>query len=146
MDAGPRRDSRGVYKFGEFVLDVGERDLRWGTRPIHLAPKTFEVLIVLVTRACRLVTKREILDRVWPNVFGILTVHVAQLRRVLGEAKGTQRYIETVSGFGYRFRAVVQHSSTQSRMRLRRAHTIPRTPPPGCAWHARCGRSGVPMP
>src|SRR5262245_14458669 len=123
MDAGPRRDSRGVYKFGEFVLDVGERDLRWGTRPIPLAPKTFEVLIVLVTRACRLVTKREILDRVWPSVFveeGILTVYVAQLRKALGEAKGTRRYIETVSGSGTVSAPWCRHSSKQTRMRLLR--------------------------
>ena len=111
MDMESRRDDRGVYKFGEFVLNVRERDLVRGTTHVHLAPKTFDVLVVLVARAGRLVTKHEILDRVWPKVFveeGILTVHVAQLRKALGEVKGARRYIETVSGSGYRFRNDVQ--------------------------------------
>ena len=76
-----------------------------------LAPKTFEVLVALVTRPHRLVTKREILDRVWPNVFveeGILTVHVAVLRRVLGDTRRSPAYIETVSRAGYRFIAEVR--------------------------------------
>ena len=111
MDVESRRDDRGSYKFGEFVLNARERDLVRETTHVHLAPKTFDVLVVLVARAGRLVTKQEILDRVWPKVFveeGILTVHVAQLRKALGEVKGARRYIETVSGSGYRFRAAVQ--------------------------------------
>jgi len=60
----------------------------------------------------RLVTKREILDRVWPDVFvaeGILTVHVATLRRVLGDTRRSPAYIETVSRSGYRFIADVRN-------------------------------------
>jgi DNA-binding winged helix-turn-helix (wHTH) protein len=91
-------------------MNVSERDLTCGAERIRLAPKTFEVLVALVTRPHRLVTKREILDRVWPNVFveeGILTVHVAVLRRVLGDTRRLPAYIETVSGAGYRFIAEV---------------------------------------
>jgi DNA-binding winged helix-turn-helix (wHTH) protein len=93
------------------MLDVPERDLTCGVERIHLAPKTFEVLVALVTRPRRLVTKREMLDYVWPDVFvdeGILTVHVATLRRVLGDTRRSPKYIETVSRSGYRFIADVR--------------------------------------
>ena len=111
MDVQSRRDGCGLYEFARFMLDVPERDLTCGVERIHLAPKTFEVLVALVTRPHRLVTKREILDCVWPDVFvaeGILTVHVAALRRVLGDTRQSPAYIETVSRSGYRFIAEVR--------------------------------------
>jgi len=111
MDMQSRRNGCGLYAFARFMLDVPERDLTCGVERIHLAPKTFEVLVALVTRPHRLVTKREILDRVWPDVFvaeGILTVHVATLRRVLGDTRRSPAYIETVSRSGYRFIADVR--------------------------------------
>jgi DNA-binding winged helix-turn-helix (wHTH) protein len=74
--------------------------------PVHLAPKTYDVLVALVRRAGRLVTKHELLNGVWPGVFvdeGILTVHVAALRKALGDTRCSPTYIETVSRSGYRF-------------------------------------------
>ena len=111
MDVQSRRDGCGLYEFARFMLDVPERELTCGVERIHLPPKTFEVLVTLVTRPRRLVTKREILDCVWPDVFveeGILTVHMAALRRVLGDTRRSPAYIETVSGAGYRFIAEVR--------------------------------------
>ena len=64
MDMQSRRDGCGLYEFAHFMLDVPERDLTCGVERIHLAPKTFEVLVALVTRPHRLVTKREIRVRV----------------------------------------------------------------------------------
>jgi DNA-binding winged helix-turn-helix (wHTH) protein len=112
MDVESNRDRCGLYEFGQFVLDVPERDLTCGATRIHLAPKTFDVLVALVARPRHLVTKREILDRVWPDVFvaeGILTVHVAALRRALGDTRRSPAYIETVSRSGYRFIAEVKY-------------------------------------
>jgi DNA-binding winged helix-turn-helix (wHTH) protein len=71
----------------------------WGFRQAH-------VLAELVRQEGRLVTKDELLSRVWPQAFveeGILTVHISALRKALGDEKGTQGYIETVSRLGYRF-------------------------------------------
>jgi DNA-binding winged helix-turn-helix (wHTH) protein len=129
MDMESRRDGCGLYEFAQFMLDVPERDLTCGAERIHLAPKTFEVLVTLVTRPHRLVTKHEILDCVWPDVFvaeGILTVHVAALRRVLGDARRSPAYIETVSRSGYRFIAEVRYltaaeAATRGIRRCRRA-------------------------
>jgi DNA-binding winged helix-turn-helix (wHTH) protein len=111
MDMQSRRDGCGLYEFDRFMLDVPDRDFTCRRQRIHLAPKTFEVLVALVTRAHRLVTKREMLDCVWPDVFvaeGIVTVHVAALRQVLGDTRRSPAYIETVSRSGYRFIAEVK--------------------------------------
>lgn len=100
---------RQAYDFGTFSLDVAQRRLLCGSAAVHLPPKTFDVLTALVRRAGQLVTKRELLETVWPKVFvddGILTVHIAAVRRALGDGK-RPRYIETVVGSGYRFIASV---------------------------------------
>jgi len=105
-----------VYEFGGFRLEVTERRLTRGTLRVHLAPKTFDVLVALVRRPESLVTKGELLGRVWPNVSveeGILTVHVSSLRKVLGDITRTPHYIETVSRSGYRFIAAVNRLNDQ---------------------------------
>lgn len=59
--------------------------------------------------------KCELLDAVWPGVFvdeGIFTVHVAALRRVLGDTRQSPEYIEIVSRWGYRFIAAVRDAAT----------------------------------
>jgi DNA-binding winged helix-turn-helix (wHTH) protein len=100
-----------VFHFGEFTLDVRERKLQRGTDAVHLAPKAFDVLVALLRHPARLVTKDELLARVWPDSFveeGILTVHVSALRRALGDEARPPTYIETVARSGYRFVAPVR--------------------------------------
>jgi DNA-binding winged helix-turn-helix (wHTH) protein len=94
------------YEFGEFSLDASERRLSKSGRAVPLEPKTHDVLVALLRRAGRLLTKRELLDLVWPASFveeGILAVHISTLRKALGDVRGERRYIETVAGLGYRF-------------------------------------------
>jgi DNA-binding winged helix-turn-helix (wHTH) protein len=115
MDVQSRRDGQELYEFGEFTLDVPERRLTRGALRVHLAPKTYDVLVALVRRAGHLVTKHELFDRIWPDVFveeGILTVHVASLRKALGDMRRSPWYIETASRSGYRFIAPVAHAGT----------------------------------
>jgi DNA-binding winged helix-turn-helix (wHTH) protein/cytochrome c-type biogenesis protein CcmH/NrfG len=95
-----------VYEFGEFVLDVSERRFCKGEQAMPLAPKAYELLVALVKHAGRLVTKQELLERVWPDAYveeGIISVHVSSLRKALGN----RDFIETVSRTGYRFTAPV---------------------------------------
>src|SRR6516165_4580993 len=102
--------NREVFRFGEFILDVAERRLLRGTEYVRLSPKAHDVLVELVRQEGRLVTKDELLKRVWPEAFveeGILTVHISALRKALSDEKGTQGYIETVQRSGYRFIARV---------------------------------------
>ena len=111
-----------LYQFGDLTLDVADRRLIRGVQPVHLAPKTYDVLVALVRRSGRLVSKCELLESVWPGIYveeGILTVHVSSLRRALGDIRRSPVYIETVSRSGYRFIAdvtrVVSDASTDVR-------------------------------
>ena len=95
------------YRFGGFTLDAGERQLTKGGEQMTLPPKAFDVLLTLVRHAGRLVTKRELLQAVWPDSFveeGILAVHVSALRKLLDDRAEGGHSIETVSRSGYRFR------------------------------------------
>jgi DNA-binding winged helix-turn-helix (wHTH) protein len=105
--------NRQVFRFGEFILDVRERRLLRGTEPVRLSPRAHEVLVTLVREHGRLVTKEELLARVWPEAFveeGILAVHISSLRKALGDDKQPHAYIETVPRSGYRFTAPVNDS------------------------------------
>src|SRR5258708_2739961 len=91
------------YEFGGFALDVFERRLTKNSQVIALPPKAFDVLVGLVRNAGSLLTKRELLEQVWPESFveeGILPCHISALRRALGGES-----IETVAKPGYRFHA-----------------------------------------
>lgn len=102
-----------VYEFGPYVLDVGERKLSKAEHVVALAPKAHDVLVELVRRAGRLVTKRELLDLVWGDVSveeGVLSVYLSAVRKSLGDSADNSTYIETVPRAGYRFRAAVTRS------------------------------------
>lgn len=102
------------FLFGAFTLDVGNRRLSRGPDFVRLSPKAFDVLVALVREPGRLVTKGELLARVWPQSFveeGILTVHVSALRKALGDTVRPPAYIETVARSGYRFIAPVTRDS-----------------------------------
>jgi DNA-binding winged helix-turn-helix (wHTH) protein len=121
---------RELYEFGEFTLDASERRLSHGGQPIALAPKAHDLLVALVRNAGRLVTKRELLDLVWPDSYvdeGILAVHVSALRKALGQDE-KQHYIETVSRSGYRFAADVIQPDVLKSEELRSLAVLPARP------------------
>jgi TolB-like protein/DNA-binding winged helix-turn-helix (wHTH) protein/Tfp pilus assembly protein PilF len=99
-----------VLAFGRFRLDRSQRLLWAGDQVQPLEPKVFETLLALVEARGRLVSKEELLARVWPDTFveeGSLTRNVSTLRKVLGEGADTPRFIETIPKRGYRFIAEV---------------------------------------
>ena len=101
---------RDVFHFGDCRLDVGERRLLRGGEVVRVSPKAYDVLVALVRQPGQLVTKEELLQRVWPESFveeGILTVHVSALRKALGDDTRPAGFIETVARSGYRFVASV---------------------------------------
>jgi DNA-binding winged helix-turn-helix (wHTH) protein len=107
--------SSDVYRFGDFTLDVRERRLLQGSETVRLPPKSFDVLVTLIHEQGRLVTKRDLLARVWPDTFveeGILTVHVSALRKAFGDDAAADRWIETVPRAGYRFNGLVSRVRT----------------------------------
>lgn len=104
------------FCFGPFRLLTAERILREGDRPVRLGSRALDILIALVARAGELVSKRELVAIVWPETSVVeanLTVHVAALRRALGDGQAGNRYIVNVPGRGYRFVAPVS-VTTQS--------------------------------
>jgi DNA-binding winged helix-turn-helix (wHTH) protein len=95
-------------QFGEFTFDRATRQLLRGGRDVHLEPKAFELLDLLLERRPEAVSKPEIRDRLWPDTFvseSSLTTLVAQLREALGDDRGKAKHIRTVHGFGYAFTA-----------------------------------------
>jgi predicted ATPase/DNA-binding winged helix-turn-helix (wHTH) protein len=99
-----------VISFGPFTLVASERLLVKKDAPVELSPRTLDILIALVSRPNEVVSKRELLDHVWPDVTveeGSLRFHVAALRKALSDGKDGARYIITHAGRGYCFVAPV---------------------------------------
>ena len=99
-----------VLTFAEFRLDPERGELLRGDTPIALTPKAFALLEYLAARAGRLVSKQELLDAVWPNVFvgeAVLKGTIRDVRRALGDDPQTPRFIQTAHRRGYRFVATV---------------------------------------
>jgi DNA-binding winged helix-turn-helix (wHTH) protein len=94
-----------VYEFGRFRLDVRDQRLSRDGVPIALPPKEFETLRCLAEAGGQLVTKEELLTRVWAGVHvdtGTIAHRICALRKILGEREHGPGYIETVSRRGYR--------------------------------------------
>jgi len=110
------------YEFGEFTLDAPERRLYHGNQAVALEPKAYDVLLALVRRAGKLVSKRELLETVWPESFveeGILAVHISSLRKTLRNDDRSRDPIETVSRSGYRFTAAVTRKNPEPPLQAR---------------------------
>ncbi|MBV8190803.1 MAG: winged helix-turn-helix domain-containing protein [Alphaproteobacteria bacterium] len=102
--------SQASVAFGPFRLDGRKRLLEKDGAPVALGSRAMDVLIVLVERAGEVVSKKELTTRVWPNVTvdeSGLRVHVAALRKALGDGRNGARYVTNVSGRGYSFVAPV---------------------------------------
>lgn len=99
------------YQFDDVIVDLRAGRVTKAGQPLALEPKAFDLLLLLVSRSGALVTRQEVLDRVWAGVYvtdNAVARVVAQLRRVLGDAARDARYIETVPTRGYRFIGPVQ--------------------------------------
>ena len=104
------RVAEGSYQFGEFRLDGKNLLLFRAQEIVSLPPKTVEVLLALVVARGQVVTKQEILNKVWADTFveeNNLPHHVSQLRKALGEERNGRKFIETIPRRGYRFVASV---------------------------------------
>src|SRR5688500_13901005 len=94
------------YRFGEFTLDADQKVLLRQGKPLLLAPKVLETLLILVQNSGRIIEKQDLMTRLWPDTFveeSNLTYTIVQLRKMLGDDARQPRYIETISKRGYRF-------------------------------------------
>src|SRR3954467_14366797 len=101
-----------VYRFGPFELNVGARELRRGPDEIPVQPQVFALLSYLIDHRDRVVTKAELLERLWPDAVVLeasLQRSVSQARTALGDEDHS--FIRPSSRHGYRFVAPVEESA-----------------------------------
>jgi two-component system, OmpR family, response regulator RegX3 len=103
MDAPPSQPA----EIGELRVDYGSRQVTLGGEPVELSRKEFDLLSELVRSAGKVVSREDLMARVWDeNWFGstkTLDTHIGWLRRKLGDDTAATRYIHTVRGVGFRF-------------------------------------------
>jgi len=103
--------------FDSFRLLPAQFLLLEDDKPVCLGSRALEILIALVERAGELVSKEELMARVWPNIFvepANLTVHMSALRRTLRDGRGGNRFIINIPGRGYSFVASVEVSGQET--------------------------------
>jgi pimeloyl-ACP methyl ester carboxylesterase/DNA-binding winged helix-turn-helix (wHTH) protein len=125
MNQAPRR----FYLFDGFRVDVGERLLFKENREVSLTPKVFDTLLVLLENSSHVLTKKELMEQVWPDSFveeNNLAQNISILRKALGESKEGEHYIQTVPKRGYRFVADVSSTSDDEETVIVRERTVAR--------------------
>ena len=102
------------YRFDQFVLDLDTRRLLRDGEEVHLSPKAFDLLRLLIDGRARALARRELHEQLWPethvedtNLAGL----VVEIRRALGDSPETPRYIRTMHRFGYWFIADISEAA-----------------------------------
>ena len=111
-----------VYSFGPFRLVPAQRLLSNGALPVRLGSRALEILVTLIERAGEVVSKEELIARVWPDTCveeGNLKVQIAALRRALQTGTESWEFIATFNGRGYRFVAPIEVHRPEPLERLR---------------------------
>src|SRR6266403_1426373 len=109
-DLALERNTQHAKCFGSFRLLPDQRLLEEGDKPVHIGSRALDILIALVDRPGELVRKEELMALVWPNTNVApcnLSVHIAALRRILGDGRDGKRFVINIPGRGYRFVADV---------------------------------------
>jgi len=109
------------FEFGPFRLDSSSRSLYRGDEFVPVTPKAFDTLCLLVEEAGRVVTKDELLQRVWPDTFveeGSIANNISILRKILNPHFEGDGPIATVARRGYRFTAPVQLRNARAEIAL----------------------------
>ena len=114
--------------FDRFALVPGERLLTKDGVPVEIGGRSFDLLLALVEQPGRVVPKRELIRRVWPDVVvedSALRFHMTRLRRLLDDGRDDARLITTQVGVGYAFVGVVRRAGT-SALSAPRPPSVPR--------------------
>ena len=105
--------STAAIMFGAFCLLPMQRLLLEADQPVRLGSRALDILIAIIERHGELVTKKELMERVWPSITVVeanLAVHISALRRALRDGQGGNRYLINIPGQGYRFVAPISIS------------------------------------
>src|SRR5271155_1154039 len=107
-------ESKDILAFGPFTLFAAGGLPKRGSEPIPLGGRALDILIALAERAGEVVTHKELISTVWPDVTveeGNLRFQMATLRKALGDRRNGARYVSNVAGRGYCFVAPITHSA-----------------------------------
>jgi two-component system OmpR family response regulator len=100
-------DGAQAVRSGDLEADPLQRKVVLGERSLQLKPKEFDLLVYLMQQRGRVMTRDQLLEKVWGYTFGgdtrTVDVHIRWLREKIEEDPGTPRRLETVRGVGYRF-------------------------------------------
>lgn len=134
MDPNLSLSGTETIRFGSFCLIPVDRKLLENGKPVPLGSRAIEILMLLVERAGQFVGNDEIFERVWPRtvvVQGNLRVHLAGLRKALGDGRDGQRYIVNVPNRGYSFvQRVVRETAREVQLPAPAAAPVARLPTP----------------
>ena len=120
---------KNFYEFGAYRIDARDHLLLREGEVVPLAPKAFDLLLVLAQSSGRVLTKEELMKLVWPDSFveeANLSRHVFSLRKALGEDGDPNKYIETIPRRGYRFIAGVTEVQDESEELVVAEHSLSR--------------------
>jgi DNA-binding winged helix-turn-helix (wHTH) protein len=95
-----------VYRFGGFTVNADTRQLLTDGADVHVSPKAFDLLALLLANRERAVPKAELQERLWPSTFveeTNLAGLIVEIRRALHDSASNPAFVRTVYGFGYRF-------------------------------------------
>jgi DNA-binding winged helix-turn-helix (wHTH) protein len=112
--------------FGSFTLRTDTRQLLGHGREVHLSPKAFELLQLLVAERPRALSKAFLQERLWPDIFvseANLPSLISEIRRAIGDERRQHRFIRTVHAYGYAFCADAEDDS-QSEPQIQRKSAI----------------------
>ena len=110
MEERPGFSSAAAFRFDGFCLLPKQRLLLEADLPVPLGSRALDILIALTERHGELVTRRELMSRVWPGIAVVdanLSVQMVKLRRALHDGQRGKRYLVTTPGQGYRFVAPI---------------------------------------
>jgi predicted ATPase/DNA-binding winged helix-turn-helix (wHTH) protein len=104
-----------VFAFGSFRFIPAQRILFEDGKPVRLGSRALDILVALINRSGQTISKEELIARAWPDTVveeAALRVHVAALRKALGDGRAGRRYIANHPGRGYAFIASVTRQRT----------------------------------
>lgn len=106
-----------MFRFTDFIVDVRTRRLLKGEHEMHLSPKAFDLLTMLLENRLQAMSKADLQQKLWPSTYVLetnLAGLIAEIRHALDDSADTPRYIRTMHRFGYWFVADVTEESASA--------------------------------
>jgi DNA-binding winged helix-turn-helix (wHTH) protein/tetratricopeptide (TPR) repeat protein len=146
MNPAEHQEPKLLWQLDELVVDPVRRIVLRDGEAVAVTPKALSILFVLLERQGEVVTKQELIERIWPDTFvteANLTQNISSLRKALGESANTRRYIVTVPGRGYSLAALAVPLEMPEKDEAQPLPPAPAEPPSAAPVPASGPPSGV---